>query len=53
VLPYVAIYRRAKGDGAVSIVRIVHGRRNITRNLVPGGAMPKVVRGGERAAPLL
>jgi plasmid stabilization system protein ParE len=35
-LPYVAIYRRAKGDDAVSIVRIVHGRRNITRNLVPG-----------------
>ena len=34
VVPYVAIYRYADGDDIVSVVRIIHGRRNITRKLL-------------------
>ena len=36
VLPYIVIYRHARDDDVVSIIRIVHGRRDITRKLVPG-----------------
>jgi toxin ParE1/3/4 len=34
VLPYVVIYRHMERDDIVMIVRIVHGRRNITRRLL-------------------
>ncbi|MBV8963091.1 MAG: type II toxin-antitoxin system RelE/ParE family toxin [Hyphomicrobiales bacterium] len=34
LLPYVVIYRHAERDDIVSIVRILHGRRNITGGLL-------------------
>ncbi len=34
VFPYVVIYRHVEGDDTVSIIRIVHGRRQITRKLL-------------------
>jgi toxin ParE1/3/4 len=36
VYPYLVIYHHAKGDGAVRIIRVVHGRRRITRELLQG-----------------
>jgi toxin ParE1/3/4 len=36
VLPYLVIYRHSESDDTVTILRIVHGRRNITRALVGG-----------------
>ena len=36
VVPYLVIYRHAIGDDTVSIVRVVHGRRKITRKLLQG-----------------
>lgn len=36
VLPYVVIYRHVEGNDTVSILRIVHGRRRVTRRLLPG-----------------
>lgn len=35
VHPYLVIYRYVPGDDTVSIVRILHGRRNVTRRLLP------------------
>jgi toxin ParE1/3/4 len=37
VSPYVVIYEHIEDDDVVMIMRIVHGRRNITRKLVRGG----------------
>jgi toxin ParE1/3/4 len=34
VSPYVVVYRHAPDDDLVAIVRIVHGRRRITRRLL-------------------
>jgi toxin ParE1/3/4 len=34
VLPYVVFYRHVEGDDTVSIIRIVHGRRRLTRKLL-------------------
>jgi len=34
VLPYIVIYRHHKADDVVTILRIVHGRRNITTKLI-------------------
>lgn len=36
VFPYLVIYRHVEGDEIVSIVRVVHGHRRITRNLLRG-----------------
>jgi plasmid stabilization system protein ParE len=36
VVPYLVIYRHAAGEDTVSIVRVVHGRRKITRKLLHG-----------------
>ncbi len=36
VLPYVVIYRHVEGADVVTIIRIVHGRRQLTRKLVQG-----------------
>jgi toxin ParE1/3/4 len=35
--PYLAIYRYATGSDTVSIIRILHGRRKITRQLLGPG----------------
>ncbi len=40
VPPYIVIYEHAKTDGAVTILRIVHGRRRITGRLLLTGASP-------------
>jgi len=37
VSPYVVIYEHIEDDDVVMIMRIIHGRRNITRKLVRGG----------------
>jgi toxin ParE1/3/4 len=37
VSPYVVIYEHVEDDDVVIILRVVHGRRNITRELVRGG----------------
>ena len=37
VFPYLVIYRYLKSDDTVSIIRVIDGRRNITRRLVRGG----------------
>lgn len=34
IVPYLVIYRHAAGDDAVSILRVLHGRRKITRELL-------------------
>jgi len=36
VLPYLVFYRHSESDDTVTILRIVHGRRNITRALIGG-----------------
>jgi len=36
VVPYLVIYRHAADDDTVSILRVLHGRRNITRELLQG-----------------
>jgi plasmid stabilization system protein ParE len=36
VFPYLVIYRYSKGDDTVSIIRILHGRRKITRKILRG-----------------
>lgn len=36
IVPYLVIYRHAAGDDTVSIIRVVHGRRKITRKLLQG-----------------
>jgi toxin ParE1/3/4 len=36
VLPYLVIYQYNERDDTVTIMRIVHGRRNITRVLLRG-----------------
>jgi toxin ParE1/3/4 len=36
VLPYVVIYRHVEGDDIVSVIRVVHGRRRLTRKLLQG-----------------
>jgi plasmid stabilization system protein ParE len=34
VLPYVVIYRHIEGDDTLSIIRILHGRRRLTKTLL-------------------
>jgi len=34
VLPYIVIYRHHKADDVVTVLRVVHGRRNITAKLI-------------------
>ena len=34
--PYVIIYEHARGDSAAHVLRVVHGKRNITRKLLLG-----------------
>jgi toxin ParE1/3/4 len=34
VLPYIVIYRHHEADDIVTVLRIVHGRRNITSKLI-------------------
>lgn len=36
VVPYLVIYRHANGDDTLSILRVLHGRRKITRKLLQG-----------------
>jgi toxin ParE1/3/4 len=36
VLPYHVFYRHLEGDDTVTILRVIHGRRRITRNLLRG-----------------
>ena len=36
VFPYLVIYRHIKDDDTVSIIRIIHGRREITRKILRG-----------------
>ena len=36
VSPYLVIYRHVKRDEIVSVIRIVHGRRRISRELLRG-----------------
>ena len=36
VFPCLVIYRHIKGDDTVSIIRIIHGRREITRKIFRG-----------------
>jgi toxin ParE1/3/4 len=36
VHPYLVIYRHARGEDRVSIIRVLDGRRKITRKLVQG-----------------
>ncbi len=40
VSPYVVIYRHIPDDDRVAIIRIVHGRRRITRRLLNPSAAP-------------
>jgi toxin ParE1/3/4 len=35
-LPYIVIYRHSAIDDIVTVLRIVHGRRNITAKLISG-----------------
>lgn len=41
VSPYVVVYRHVPGDDFVAIVRIVHGRRRITRRLLAQPSSPQ------------
>jgi plasmid stabilization system protein ParE len=34
VHPYIVVYHHVRGSGRIDILRVVHGRRNITRRLV-------------------
>jgi len=34
VSPFVVIYRHGEGDDTVTVLRVVHGRRDITRKLL-------------------
>ena len=34
VLPYIVIYRHREADDTATVLRIVHGRRNITARLI-------------------
>jgi len=34
VFPYLVVYRHVEGDDTVSIIRVLHGRRRITRKLL-------------------
>src|SRR5438874_9979297 len=36
VFPYLVIYRYLKADDTVSIIRVIDGRRNVTRRLLRG-----------------
>ena len=36
VFPYLVIYRHITGGDTVSIIRIIHGRRKITRKILRG-----------------
>ena len=38
VSPYVVIYKLTEADGAVRVLRIVHGRRKITGKLLRGAS---------------
>ena len=38
VFPYILIYRYSSQDDTVTLLRILHGRRNITSGLLTGGA---------------
>jgi len=37
VTPYLVIYRYLESKEQVSVIRIVHGRRNITQEVLRGG----------------
>jgi len=37
VVPYIVVYRYLKADDTVSIIRVAHGRRSITRKFLHGG----------------
>jgi toxin ParE1/3/4 len=39
--PYVVIYRHVEGEDAVSIIRVLHGRRRLTRKLLGGDPPPE------------
>ncbi|CAN2535269.1 Toxin+ParE3 [Methylocapsa aurea] len=34
VFPYLVVYRRLEGEDLLSVIRILHGRRDITRDLL-------------------
>lgn len=34
VFPYLVVYRRREGEDVLSVIRILHGRRDITRDLL-------------------
>ncbi len=34
VFPYIVIYRHGEADDAVKVLRVVHGRRNITAKMI-------------------
>jgi plasmid stabilization system protein ParE len=36
VPPYVVLYEHARGSDAVHLLRVVHGRRNISKDMLPG-----------------
>ena len=36
VSPYIAIYAHSESDNTVMILRVIHGRREITSELLPG-----------------
>lgn len=36
VHPYVLIYQHARGSDTVYVLRVVHGRRNISKDILPG-----------------
>jgi hypothetical protein len=36
VFPYLVVYRHVEGDDTVSIIRVLHGRRRMTRKLLRG-----------------
>jgi len=38
VFPYLVIYRFTKSDNTVGIVRVLHGKRNISRELLLSGS---------------
>jgi plasmid stabilization system protein ParE len=36
VFPYIVIYRHHATDGTVTVLRVIHGRRDITAKLISG-----------------
>ncbi|MGD9657305.1 MAG: hypothetical protein AB7U61_06635 [Methylocystis sp.] len=40
IVPHLVIYLHAGGDNTVSILRVLHGRRNITGKLLHGSSRP-------------